>query len=84
MKREVYLDNAATTAVYPEVVDSMTKCLKEMYGNPSAMYRYGDIARQKVMDAREEIARTLGCLPGEIYFTSGGSESDNWAIKGIA
>jgi len=83
-KREVYLDNAATTAVHPEVIEAMTLCLKNNYGNPSSMYRYGDIARTQINEAREKIAQTLGCLPSEIYFTSGGSESDNWVIKGVA
>ena len=83
-KREVYLDNAATTAMYPEVIEAMSQCLKEMYGNPSALYALGDTARLAVTEARSRIAATLGCLPEEIYFTSGGSESDNWVIKGIA
>ena len=83
-KREVYLDNAATTAMYPEVIEVMSQCLKEMYGNPSALYAIGDTARLAVTEARSRIAATLGCLPEEIYFTSGGSESDNWAIKGTA
>lgn len=83
-KREVYLDNAATTAMCPEVIEAMSQCLKEMYGNPSALYALGDTARLAVTEARSRIAATLGCLPEEIYFTSGGSESDNWVIKGIA
>ena len=82
-RREVYLDNAATTSVHPDVIEKMTQALQD-YGNPSALYRYGDTARFSVNESREIIAETLGCSPVEIYFTSGGSESDNWAIKGIA
>lgn len=83
-KRQIYLDNAATTSVYPEVIEIMSDCLRDNYGNPSTLYSIGDTARLLVSDARDAIAKTLGCLPDEIYFTSGGSESDNWVIKGIA
>lgn len=83
-KKEVYLDNAATTKPYREVIDAMDDCLRNSWGNPSSMYMLGNNARDEVLKARERIATTLGCLPSEIYFTSGGSESDNWAIKMIA
>ena len=83
-KKEVYLDNAATTKPYREVIDAMDDCLRNSWGNPSSMYTLGNNARDEVLKARERIATTLGCLPSEIYFTSGGSESDNWAIKMIA
>lgn len=83
-KRTVYLDNAATTKPYQEVVDAVDNCLKNLWGNPSSLYSIGHEARLAIQDAREKIARTLGCLPEEIYFTSGGSESDNWALKMIA
>lgn len=82
--RQVYLDNAATTAVYPEVAEVMADVIANDYGNPSSLYHLGDITREKVSTAREQIAKTLGCSPSEIYFTSGGSESDNWALKGVA
>lgn len=82
--REVYLDNAATTAVDPMVAEAMMNVIKCYYGNPSALYRLGDITKNDIQDAREKIATTLNCSPDEIYFTSGGTESDNWAIKGIA
>ena len=82
-KKEVYLDNAATTKPYPEVVNAVDNCLKNLWGNPSSLYNIGDDARLAIQDAREKIAITLGCLPEEIYFTSGGSESDNWVIKNI-
>lgn len=62
----------------------MTTCLKNNYGNPSSLYRLGDTSRRLIEDARQKIADTLDCSPTEIYFTSGGSESDNWVIKGVA
>ena len=83
-KREVYLDNAATTEMYPEVIEAMTLCLKNNYGNPSSLYRLGDTSRNMMNEARDKIASTLGASQSEIYFTSGGSESDNWVIKGVA
>ena len=83
-KKEVYLDNAATTKPYTEVTDAVYNCLRDSWGNPSSLYQIGFDAKEMIQDAREKIARTLGCLPEEIYFTSGGSESDNWALKMIA
>ena len=83
-KREVYLDNAATTKPYTEVTDAVYNCLRDFWGNPSSLYKIGFDAKELIQDARGKIARTLGCLPEEIYFTSGGSESDNWAVKMIA
>lgn len=82
--RQVYLDNAATTAPYPQVAESMMEAITNLYQNPSSLYHNSDIVRDKINVAREQIAKTLNCSPSEIYFTSGGSESDNWAIKGIA
>lgn len=82
--RQVYLDNAATTAPYPQVAESMMEAITDLYQNPSSLYHNSDIVRDKINVAREQIAKTLNCSPSEIYFTSGGSESDNWAIKGIA
>lgn len=83
-KKEVYLDNAATTKPYTEVTDAICNCLRDSWGNPSSLYKIGFNAKEMIQDARGKIARTLGCLPEEIYFTSGGSESDNWALKMIA
>lgn len=83
-KKEVYLDNAATTKPYTEVMDAVYNCLRDSWGNPSSLYQIGFDAKELIQDAREKIARTLGCLPEEIYFTSGGSESNNWALKMIA
>ena len=83
--RYVYADNSATTALSPKVLEKMMPYLTEVYGNPSSIYTIGAKARAAVETARENIAKNLGAAnPNEIYFTSGGSESDNWAIKGIA
>lgn len=84
MERKVYADNAATTAVAPEVLEAMLPYYKEIYGNPSSLYSVGQEARKGVDEARERVAKCLGAEANEIYFTSGGSESDNWAIKGTA
>ena len=82
--RFVYADNAATTPVAPEVVAAMTPYLTEHWGNPSSMYSKGREARVGLDTAREHIANALGCAPNELYFTSGGTEADNWAVKGGA
>ena len=84
MNKIVYVDNAATTAVTPSVLESMLPFYKEIYGNPSSIYSMGRIAKKAVTEAREKIAKCIGAEPDEIFFTSGGSESDNWAIKGVA
>ncbi len=84
MKRFVYADNAATTPVSPAVLEAMLPCYKENYGNPSSLYGVGQAAKKTVDAARKAVADALGAFPEEIYFTSGGSESDNWAIKGTA
>ncbi len=81
---QIYLDNAATTKVAKEVVEVITPYLMEEFGNPSSTYRFSGKIHGKVEDAREAIATFLSAKPSEIYFTSGGSESDNWAIKGVA
>ena len=83
--REIYADNSATTKLSPAVLEKMLPYLTEVYGNPSSIYRVGGRAKEALEAARERIAKNLGAArPGEIYFTSGGSESDNWAIKGVA
>ncbi len=84
MKRFVYADNAATTPVSREVLDAMLPCFERDYGNPSSQHSLGIEAKDILDDARERIAAVLGCSAGEIYFTSGGTESDNWAIRGAA
>lgn len=80
----IYMDNAATTAVLPEVLDKMIPYYKDIYSNPSAIYSFAQKSKNAVEDARSVIADTLGAAPGEIYFTGGGSESDNWAVKLVA
>ena len=84
MKRFVYADNAATTPVSPEVLSAMMPAFNDCYGNPSSLHEKGREALELLDDARERIAKVFNCLPSEIYFTSGGTESDNWAIRGAA
>ncbi len=84
MARYVYADNAATTPVLPEVLEEMMPAFSEMYGNPSSQHKRGREAKVALDNARERIARCLGARADEIYFTSCGTESDNWAIKGGA
>lgn len=84
MSKFIYLDNAATTQTYPEVVDSMLPFFTEHYGNPSAVYGFADVAEQAVDAARGKVADIIGAKKEEIYFTGGGSESDNWALKATA
>ena len=84
MQEVIYLDNAATTATRPEVVEAMLPYFTQHYGNPSTIYSLGQESHAAVDHAREVIAGSLGAKPEEIYFTAGGSESDNWAIKAAA
>ena len=84
MKQTIYLDNAATTRVRPEVVEAMLPYFTELYGNPSSVYEFASPAKQAITAARETIAGALGAKPQEIYFTGGGSESDNWALTAAA
>ena len=79
----IYMDHAATTPMYPEVKEAMLPYMEEMFGNPSAVYRFAGKSARAVADARGKIARTIGALPEEIFFTSGGSESDNWALFSV-
>ncbi len=83
-KKFIYLDNAATTKVDHEVFEAMKPFFEEEYGNPSSAYTFAGKTAGKVEEAREQVAKFLGASPSEIFFTGGGSESDNWAIKGIA
>jgi cysteine desulfurase len=80
--KRVYLDHAATTPVAPEVADAMARVLRETHGNPSSAYAEGRAARALVDQARDEVAAALGATPAEIVFTSGGTESDNLALRG--
>ena len=84
MDKYIYADNAATTAISDNVFKVMTKVLKEDYGNPSSLYEIGSNAKMIVETAREKVAKAINADPKEIYFTSGGSEADNWAIKSAA
>ena len=77
----IYLDNAGTTKVSKEVKEAMLPFLDEMYGNASSLFTFGQKAKEKLEEARVKVSKCLNCLPNEIYFTSGGSESDNWAIN---
>ncbi|MGB7789031.1 cysteine desulfurase NifS [Methanoregula sp.] len=83
-KRIVYMDHSATTYVRKEVLDAMIPYHTELFGNPSSIYSIARASKKAIDTAREQVAKALGAEPDEIYFTSGGSESDNWAIKGIA
>ncbi|MEE0596261.1 MAG: cysteine desulfurase NifS [Agathobacter sp.] len=84
MSKLIYMDNAATTQVYPEVVNEMLPYFTEYYGNPSAIYSFAGEAKRGVDHAREIVAKAIGAKTDEIYFTGGGSESDNWALKATA
>ena len=84
MKKFVYADNAATTPVYPEVVEAMLPIFNTEWGNPSSLHEKGRDAKDILDDARSRVADVLGADSGEIYFTSCGTESDNWAIRGAA
>ena len=82
--KTIYLDNAATTQTYPEVLDAMLPFFTEHYGNPSSIYSFAGEAGKAVDEARRTIASAIGAEASEIYFTGGGSESDNWALKATA
>ncbi len=84
MKKIIYLDNAATTQVDPKVLEAMLPFFTEYYGNPSAVYSFAETAKKAVEDAREKLAELIHAKKDEIYFTGGGSESDNWALKATA
>ncbi|MDO4451516.1 MAG: cysteine desulfurase NifS [Lachnospiraceae bacterium] len=84
MERFVYLDNAATTKTAPEVVDAMLSYFTENYGNPSSVYSFASKNKEVIAKQREIIADVLGAASNEIYFTAGGSEADNWALKATA
>lgn len=82
--KNVYMDYSATTYVKPEVLEEMLPYFTEKFGNPSSFYGISRETKRAIDNAREQVAKILNCLPDEVYFTGGGSEADNWAIKGIA
>ncbi len=84
MNKTIYLDNAATTQTKVEVVEAMLPYFNEKFGNPSSIYDFAAQNKKAVTDARDTIASALGCNSNEIFFTAGGTEADNWAIKGVA
>lgn len=84
MDRYIYMDNAATTRVKQEVLDEMLPYFTENYGNPSSIYTLGSKSKNAIEIARERVAKAINAEPKEIFFTAGGSEADNWAIKGVA
>src|SRR5438046_2402839 len=79
----VYLDNNATTKPAPQVVKAMMPFLTELYGNPSSVHRFGQRARQAIDEARGRIAALVGCAEAELWFTGGGTESINTAVRGL-
>ena len=81
---KIYLDHAATTYVKEEVFEKMKPYFTEIFGNASSLHSFGQSAGFAVAEARNTVAKILNCMPTEVYFTSCGSESDNWAIRGIA
>ena len=84
MGKFIYLDNAATTKTAPEVVEAMIPYFTEHFGNPSSVYSFASGNKQVITEQREQIAKAIGANTNEIYFTAGGSESDNWALKATA
>ncbi len=83
-RKMIYMDNAATTKTAPEVAEAMMPYFTELYGNPSSLYEFSDKAREGIERSRTVIAEMIGAKPEEIYFTSGGTEADNWALIGTA
>ncbi|HEY4711463.1 MAG TPA: aminotransferase class V-fold PLP-dependent enzyme, partial [Dehalococcoidia bacterium] len=81
--RRIYLDHAATTPTRPEVVEAMLPYFTDAFGNPSSIYSYGQEAKGAVEEARTKVAELMGARSEEIIFTSGGTEADNYALKGV-
>ena len=82
--KTVYMDYSATTYVKPEVLEEMLPYFTEKFGNPSSFYEISRVTSRAVTEGRDKVAKALNCEPSEVYFTGGGSEADNWALKGIA
>lgn len=83
-KKLVYMDYSATTYTKKEVLDEMLPYFTEKFGNPSSIYTFGRRSKSSLEDSREKVAKAIGAMPDEIFFTAGGSEGDNWALKGVA
>ena len=83
-KKFIYMDYAATTYTKPEVIETMLPYFTEFFGNPSSIYTFARHSKKAIEEAREKVAKAIGALPEEIFFTGGGSEADNWALKGTA
>ncbi|KKK48223.1 hypothetical protein LCGC14_3147310, partial [marine sediment metagenome] len=81
--KNIYLDNNATTMTAPEVLEAMLPFLGEKYGNPSSMHSFGGVIQKDLEQAREKVAELLNCHPTEVVYTSCGSESDNFALRGL-
>ncbi|MDW7682138.1 MAG: aminotransferase class V-fold PLP-dependent enzyme, partial [bacterium] len=82
--KPIYLDHNATTPIIDEVAEAMIPFLKGHFGNPSSSHYYGVQTKKAITEARKQVANLLGCQPDEIIFTSGGTESNNYAIRGVA
>jgi cysteine desulfurase len=82
--RRIYVDHAATTPVHPKVAEAMLANMTGNWGNPSSIHSFGRAARKAVEEAREQVAALIGCRTSELFFTSGGTEADNWALRGAA
>lgn len=82
--KQVYLDNAATTKMLPEAIDAVVEAMRDTFGNPSGMYGVGFESKSSIDKSRQKIAETISADPAQIFFTSGGTEGDNWIIKGVA
>ena len=84
MEKKIYLDNAATTKTRPEVVEAMLPYFSELYGNPSSVYEFASQNKKALDEARLTLANSIGAESAEVYFTGGGTESDNWALIATA
>ncbi|MGB3367424.1 MAG: aminotransferase class V-fold PLP-dependent enzyme, partial [Acidaminobacteraceae bacterium] len=84
MNKRLYMDYAATTPVKKEVVDAMLPYFTEIFGNPSSVHKFGREAKSVMNESREKVATLINAKSDEVYFTGGGSEADNWAIRGVA
>ena len=82
--QRIYLDHNATTPMHPAVIDRMTAALRDEYGNPSSVHHFGQRAKAALDEARTAVAGLIGAEPAEVVFTSGGTEGDNFAIRGVA